>query len=78
MRHRLILLLLTTLGVFGATAPTASAAANPDTAPCHALFVSTATPGDLGPTMSDNARTDRPFGQVVVVEVAQLRAPCPE
>lgn len=77
MRHRLIVLVLTTLGVLVATAPTASAAANPDTAPCHALYVSNAT-GNLGLVTSDNARTDRPYGQVVVVEVAQLRAPCPE
>jgi hypothetical protein len=78
MRHRLTALVLATLVVLAATASSASGAANPDNAPCHALFVSTATPGDLGPTMSDNARTDRPFGQIVVVEVAHLRAPCPE
>jgi hypothetical protein len=78
MRHRLTVLVLATLGILGATASSASGAANPDHAPCHALFVSTVTPGDLGPTMSDNARTDRPFGLIVVVEVAQLRAPCPE
>jgi hypothetical protein len=78
MRHRLTILMFAPLVVLGATASSASGAANPDEAPCHALFVSTTTPGDLGPNMSDNARTDRPFGQVVVVEVAQTRAPCPE
>ena len=79
MRNRLTVLVLATLGALLSAAPSASAAANPDTAPCHALFVSTSThPGDLGPMMSYNARTDRPFGQLVVVEVAHLRAPCPE
>ena len=79
MLNRLTVLVFATLGVLVTAAPSASAAANPDTAPCHALFVSTAAhPGDLGPTMSDNARTDRPFGQIVVVDVAQSRAPCPE
>lgn len=79
MRRRLTVLVLATLGVVVTTASSASGAANPDTAPCHALFVSTSThPGDLGPTMSDNARTDRPFGQIVVVPVAQSREPCPD
>jgi hypothetical protein len=78
MRRRLTVIVVATLGLLGATASSASGAANPDKAPCHALFVSTATPGDLGPTMSDNARTDRPFGQIVVVGFAQSREPCPE
>jgi hypothetical protein len=76
MQHRLTVLVLATLGVLGATATSASGAANPDMAPCQALFASTTT--HLGPQMSDNARTDRPFGQIVIVEVAHLRAPCPE
>ena len=59
---------------------TASAwgAANPDQAPCHALFVSTAFPGNLGPMISENARVDRPFGQDVVSVFARTRPPCPE
>jgi hypothetical protein len=76
MQHRLTVLVLATLGVLGATATSASGAANLDMAPCQALFASTTT--HLGPQMSDNARTDRPFGQIVIVEVAHLRAPCPE
>lgn len=76
MRHRLIVL-LASLGVLGALAPSASGAANPDAAPCHALFVSTALPGNLGPEISANARVDQPFGQIVVV-FAQTRPPCPE
>jgi hypothetical protein len=77
MRHRLTVLLLASLGVLGALAPSASGAANPDNAPCHALFVSTALPGNVGPQMSANARVDRPFGLIVVSEAAHLRPPCP-
>jgi hypothetical protein len=79
MRRRLTVLVLATLGVVVTSASPAVGAANPDRATCHALYVSTAThPGDLGPTMSDNARTDRPFGQIVVVGFAQSREPCPD
>jgi len=55
----------------------ASGAANPDQAPCHALFASTTLPGNLGPMTADNARVDRPFGTLVVSEAAHLRPPCP-
>ncbi len=78
MRRRLTVLLLASLGVLGALAPSASGAANPDQAPCHAQFVSTALPGSLGPQMSANAQVDRPFGQIVVSEAAHLRSPCPD
>jgi hypothetical protein len=70
-------LLVASLGVLGALAPSASGAANPDHAPCHALFTSTSLPGSLGPQMSANARVDRPFGQIVVSVAAQTRPPCP-
>jgi len=78
MRRRLTVLLLASLGVLGALAPSASGAANPDQAPCHAQFVSKALPGSLGPQMSANAQVDRPFGQIVVSEAAHLRSPCPD
>jgi hypothetical protein len=78
MRRRLTVLLLASLGVLGALAPSASGAANPDQAPCHAQFVSTALPGSLGPQMSANAQVDRPFGQIVVSEAAHLHSPCPD
>jgi hypothetical protein len=78
MRRHLTVLLLASLGVLGALAPSASGAANPDAAPCHALFVSTALPGSVGPMISANARVDRPFGQLVVSVFAQARPPCPE
>ena len=78
MRRRLTVLLLASLGVLGALAPSASGAANPDAAPCHALFVSTTLPGNLGPMTSENARVDRPFGQDVVSVFARTRPPCPE
>ena len=77
MRRCLTVLLLASAGVLGALAPSTFGAANPDTAPCHAQFVSTALPGTIGPQMSANAREDRPFGQVVVTEAAHLRSPCP-
>jgi len=77
MRRRLTVLLLASLGILGALAPSAFGAANPETAPCHAQFVSSALPGTIGPQMSANAREDRPFGQVVVTEAAHLRSPCP-
>lgn len=75
MRRRLAVLLLASLGVLGALAPSASGAANPDQAPCHALFVSTAPPGSIGPQMSANAQVDRPFGQIVVSPAAHLHPP---
>ena len=78
MRRRLPVLLLASLGVVGALAPSASGAANPDAAPCHALFVSTTLPGNLGPMTSENARADRPFGRDVVSMFARTRPPCPE
>jgi hypothetical protein len=77
MRQRLTVLLLASLGVLGALAPSASGAANPDNAPCHALFASTALPHNFGPQTAANAQVDRPFGQLVVSEAAHLRPPCP-
>ena len=77
MRRRVSVVLVASLGALGALATSASGAANPDEAPCHALFVSEALPGNLGPEISANARFDRPFGQIVVSEAAQTRPPCP-
>jgi hypothetical protein len=75
MRRHLIVLLLGSLGVLGALAPSASGAANPDQAPCHAQFVSTALPGSIGPQQSTNAQIDRPFGQLVVSPAARSHPP---
>ena len=62
-------------GLTSAVAATASGAANPDQAPCHAQFVSTAPPGSVGPQQSTNAKIDRPFGQIVVSPAAHTRSP---
>ena len=70
-------LLVASLGMLGALAPSASGAANPDQAPCHAQFTST-FPDNLGAQMSANAQVDRPFGQIVVSGAAHLRSPCPD
>jgi hypothetical protein len=75
MSRRVTVLLLASLGVLGALAPSASGAANPDRAPCHAQFVSTAPPGSVGPQMSTNAQIDRPFGQIVVSPAAHSHPP---
>jgi len=72
-------LLVACIGMLGALASSASGAANPDQAPCHAQFTSNVGPGgSLGPQMSANAQVDRPFGQIVVSGAAHLRSPCPE
>jgi hypothetical protein len=75
MRRHLTVLLLASLGVLGALAPSASGAANPDQAPCHALFVSNEPPGSVGPQQSTNAQIDRPFGQLVVSPAARSHPP---
>ena len=75
MRRHLTVLVLASLGVLGALAPSASGAANPDQAPCHAQFVSNAPPGSVGPQQSTNAQIDRPFGQIVVSGAAHSHPP---
>jgi hypothetical protein len=56
LRRRVTVLLLASLGVLGALAPSASGAANPQHANCFALFVSNAEPGSVGPSASSNAQ----------------------
>jgi hypothetical protein len=75
MRRHLTVLVVVSLGVLGALAPSASGAANPDKAPCHALFVSNEPPGSVGPQQSTNAQIDRPFGQLVVGPAARSHPP---
>lgn len=77
MRRRVAVLLLTSLGVLGALAPSASGAANPQRANCFALFVSNAEPGGVGSSASSNARDPetRPLGLNVVSFTAHLSEP---
>lgn len=77
MRRRVAVLLLTSLGVLGALAPSASGAANPQRANCFALFVSNAEPGGVGSSASANARDPeaRPLGLNVVSFTAHLSEP---
>jgi hypothetical protein len=58
MRRRLSVLLLASLGVLGAMAPSASGAANPVEATCLAIGRSNAEPGTNGPAVSATARVD--------------------
>ncbi len=77
MRRRVTVLLLATLGVVGAFAPSASGAANPKQANCFALFVSNAEAGNVGLSASSNAQDPeaRPLGLNVVSFTAHLREP---
>lgn len=77
MRRRVAVLLLTSLGVLGALAPSASGAANPQRANCFALFVSNDEPGGVGSSASSNARDPeaRPLGLNVVSFTAHLSEP---
>lgn len=77
MRRRVAVLLLASLGVLGALAPSASGAANPQHANCFALFVSNAEPGSVGSSASSNAQDPdvRPLGLNVVSFTAHLREP---
>jgi hypothetical protein len=76
MRHRVSLALFASLGVLGALAPSASGAANPEHAPCIALFTSNQPAGEVGTSASSNAREARPFGLNVISFSAQQREPC--
>jgi hypothetical protein len=76
MRRRVSVVLVASLGVLGALAPSASGAANPQQAPCIALFTSNQPAGDVGSSASSNAREARPFGLNVISFSAHLRAPC--
>ena len=78
MRHRFSVALMASLGVFGALAPSASGAANPEHAPCIALFTSNQPAGEVGTSASSNAREARPFGLNVISGSAQQREPCGE
>jgi hypothetical protein len=77
MRRRVIVLMLASLGVLGALAPSASGAANPQHANCFALFASNQPPGDVGASASSNARDPeiRPLGLNVVSFTAHSREP---
>jgi hypothetical protein len=77
MRRRLSVLLLVSLGVLGALAPSAFGAANENNASCVALLTSNAPPGAVGPTASFFAHEFQPFGANVVSVGAPLKAPCP-
>jgi hypothetical protein len=76
MRRRVGVVLVASLGALGALAPSASGAANPQQAPCIALFTSNQPAGDVGSSASSNAREARPFGLNVISFSAHLRAPC--
>ena len=80
MRRRVPVLLLASLGVLGALAPSASGAANPEHANCFSLFVSNSEPGNVGESASSNARDPeaRPLGLNVVSFTAHMREPCGE
>lgn len=75
MRTLLLGLVTTALAV---TAPSAYGAANPEQAPCIALFTSTQPAGDVGGSASSNAIEARPFGLNIVSFSAQQRGPCGE
>jgi hypothetical protein len=75
MRRRLTVLLLACLGVLGPLAQAASGAANPEQAPCIALFTSNQPAGDVGLSASSNAKEAQPLGLNVIRESAQFR-PC--
>jgi hypothetical protein len=76
MRRR-VAVLLASVGILGALAPSASGAANPQRANCFALFVSNAEPGSVGSSASSNAQDPeaRPLGLNVVSFTAHLREP---
>jgi hypothetical protein len=77
MRRCLAFPLLACVGVLGALAPAASAAANPDHSNCFALFVSNSEPGNVGSSASSNAQDPeaRPFGLNLVSFTAHVRGP---
>ena len=80
MRRRVSVLLLASLGVLGALAPSASGSANPSHASCVALLTSNAPPGAVGQLVSSLAQASRPWGQSVrVAAKAKLTRPlgCP-
>jgi hypothetical protein len=76
MRRR-VAVLLASVGILGALAPSASGAANPQRANCFALFVSNGEPGSVGSSASSNAQDPeaRPLGLNVVSFTAHLREP---
>jgi hypothetical protein len=61
MPRRVAVLLLASLGVLGALAPSASGAANPQRANCFALFVSNAEPEASAPRPHPTPRILRPI-----------------
>ena len=77
MRRLVSVLLLATLGMLGALAPSAFGSANPEQASCLALIVSSAyAPGELGPDASSSARDPEahPLGLNVISFTAHLDA----
>jgi hypothetical protein len=75
MRRLSLALAIAALGI---TAPSAFGAANPESAPCIALFTSNQPAGDVGDSASSNAREARPLGLNVISFSAHLREPCGE
>jgi hypothetical protein len=76
MQRQVSVLLIATLGVLGALAPSASGAANPQHTNCLALFVSSQEPGEVGLSASSNAQDPEahPFGLNIVSFTAHLGA----
>jgi hypothetical protein len=74
--RRQVSVLIATLGVLGALAPSASGAANPQHTNCLALFVSSQEPGEVGLSASSNAQDPEahPFGLNIVSFTAHLGA----
>jgi hypothetical protein len=64
------------VAALGLTAPSAFGAANPESAPCIALFTSNQPAGDVGESAASNAREARPLGLNVISFSARLREPC--
>jgi hypothetical protein len=77
VKQRVSVVLVASLGVLEALAPSASGAANPQHANCFALFVSNQPAGDVGDSASSNARDPeaRPLGLNVVSFTAHSREP---
>ena len=60
------------------TAPAAFGSADPERAPCIALFTSNQPAGQVGDSASSNAREARPLGLNVISFSARTREPCGE
>ena len=68
MQRRLTVLLLASLGVIGALAPSAAGGANSEIASCVGFAISTSEPGTIGPEFSVAAQADgQAFGETVSI-----------